>query len=688
MFICVAAGPGTVVATADQPVHDTTATDTPVSFAESATVTGENNSTQHENPDRTAEDGDTDGIERWLTNRLGDRLADSTIQLSQGEYDIAREYVGDNYSDRLGQLVDVEGETSNNGENDPSSTFDRAQRNQNEYISSVQEYRETHERYERAKQNGNESGARQLARQLDELSEDVNTTSSALLRDYENISNTSDSDLREEGQIIENVTINVTATQREIRSEEFLATDLTVSVRSTTVSFLEPLVATGRVTTANGTTLTGETVELRFGNRTQQVTTDGAGNFSVLLRPTIQSLDEPNASIHFRPEVDSIYLGTEQTVPVEVKQVRPAISIDRVPPAVKYNETVTVTGSVSAENISAGDIPVVVSIGDERLGAVRTDTDGTFSLTTRVPADVPTGSREINASLPLRNRALGPAGTDRNVTVLETNTSLTLSGTMVGSDQVRASGTLSTVEGIPVGDQSIEISVNGSVVETVRTDENGSYDLVLDIPSSALEAGSVRLSAIYVDDETNIGDTRAEQMIAVEITKQGSTHNESTTQGLLPSGWWISVFVALAVLIAVGGIYLWRHRTTEVPTGTPSVESADSTSTTAEQPSGPDDILDTATAALEEGNGDRAIELAYGDIRHRLSESLDLPSVHTHWEFYQACESSSLDKDAINTLERLTESYERAAYAPESLPHSEADAILSDIRDTDALHSR
>jgi hypothetical protein len=680
-----------MAASADGRDHDPA--DRPLIAANQEDGQENNTSTQHENPSEAGEDGDLEGVNDWLTNRLADQLGESTIQLSQGEYDAARDVVGDDYSDRLGQLVDVEGETEERNDDDgdddnDSAAFERAQENQQEFVSSVQEYRETRERYQEAKQNGNESGARRLARRLDSIAQSVNSSGSGLLTDYHLISNGTDRDLSEQSRTVANTTDNITGLQREIREAEFVETTITVEPREAEISFSDPLAVTGRLTTANRSALENESVELQLGEQRRRVTTNETGQFSVTLRPTVQPLDTQNATLRFVPSDASVYLGTEETVSVEIEQVSPAVLIDEAPSAVAFNESITVTGSVSFDDVPVVAVPVEIRIDGVRLGQVRTDEDGEFALTTRLPAAIRTGDQQINASLPFQGRALSSTGTEQAVVVRETNTSVTLSASQNGTERINATGRLTADDGTPIADQRVELRVNGSVVETVRTDENGRYEANLTVPSTVLGddgSGRVRIAAVYSTDRTNLADARAMTVLTVTQPSEQSQLVSPDLRRYLP----IAAVIAAAAI--VGGL-LWRRRRRRASSAAPVTDESETESepaaATEEADSRSELSFDGARAALDAGRTDEAVELMYGDVRRRLAARFDVPAGRTHWEFYRECEGAVLDEDTIDVLERLTEAYEGAAYAPGDFSEPEVAALLDTVETTDIPRSR
>jgi len=101
---------------------------------------------------------------------LAAQLGDGAIQLSEGEYELASEYVGEEYRDRLGQYVDVAGQTEGRV---TRSKFEEAGEQQARLSEAVAEYRETKDEYEAAREAGNEDRARELGRELETLADEI-----------------------------------------------------------------------------------------------------------------------------------------------------------------------------------------------------------------------------------------------------------------------------------------------------------------------------------------------------------------------------------------------------------------------------------------------------------------------------------------------------------------------------------
>ena len=259
----------------------------------------ENETVRHRNPDRYAAEGDRDQLERWLEGRLQSRLEGSAIELSEGEAELAREHLDEEYRERLGQYVEV------TGDEEKAETFEDAREEQERLVEAVDAYEEEKEAYERARESGDEERAREHARNLDRLWSDIDEASRELDSSYDAVSNETDADLSAADAAVDEVRESVETEQTAVREEHFLETELTLepddSNRSN-VSFLEPLTATGELQTANGSAIANEEIYLEIGNATERVDTDSNGAFDLAYRPTTLPLETDALPVAFVPD--------------------------------------------------------------------------------------------------------------------------------------------------------------------------------------------------------------------------------------------------------------------------------------------------------------------------------------------------------------------------------------------------
>lgn len=73
--------------------------------------------------------------------------------------------------------------------------------------------------------------------------------------------------------------------------------------------------------------------------------------------------------------------------------------------------------------------------------------------------------------------------------------------------------------------------------------------------------------------------------------------------------------------------------------------------------------------------------LAYSSVRASLARQAAIESGPgaTHWEFLAACREDGLEAETLDRLTSLTEAYERAAYAPDSMDPDEGAAVIATV---------
>mgnify|MGYP006288231709 CR=1 FL=1 len=644
-----------------------------------------NNTTQHENPDELDTRNDVGDVTRWLERTTGGDLERSTIELSRGEADLAKRLLGESFTDQFERYAYVAGRTGTNEDDRTAERFRETRETQEEFTDTVQEFRETREAYEEARRNGNEDEARQRARELQGLARRANRTGATLQDDFGALTNGTATDLTEASDTVRAITENVTQQRDEIVRETFVPTDFTLRPESRQISFLDPLRLTGRLAGEDGSSLADRTVRLRIAERTIRTTTDADGEFTTTYRPTLLRAGDQPVTVEFLPRNESIYLGSNRSVTVSVVQVTPDLSVEGIPVSVAFDDRVRVTGRVSAGDVGAGAVPVTVSLGGVRLGTARTDPDGTYSFDGRVPASVDDGDRELAVSVPLEGRAL--AGVDRSspLRVDPTETSLTVSGERTSEGTIRVSGRLETPGSNGVPNQQVDLTVDGRSVATARTGPEGAFAERVSVPDDTVSEGrnvSVRIVARYERPNSNLLASRARTTLLHQPPTGGGNGVAVVDRVFDPPG---DVPVPLVVADAVGGlfvlalavVYVRRRRTTRETTAIASddgpASATDLRETEPPDPStgDPSPMVAGATAALDDGDRDTAVKLAFTGLKRTTTERLGLPD-GTHWEFFVACREAGLDDDRLDTLRRLTELYEQAAFAPRTVPEADA----------------
>jgi cell fate (sporulation/competence/biofilm development) regulator YlbF (YheA/YmcA/DUF963 family) len=636
-----------------------------------------NNSTvdRHQNPANETDDGDLSGVSAALSASLSQRLGDSSISLSRGQYDLAKDYVGPEYRQQLDRYFEVTEATPNESDDRLAERFNETSAAQGRLAERVAEFNETREEYRRAKQAGEQARAERLARELRQQADEIRETGGTVARDYSRISTEAGVDLSSATDALNETVEERLREAQEIQDREFTPTRLVVETRASDASFLDPVPLRGRLT-SNGSALADRPIRLEIGAQVVETRTDADGNFSVGYRPVDQPLGSQRIDVLYLPRNESNLQRSNDSVTVTVAQVDPAVAVDVSPTVAGYNDTVRITGEVTAGGVAAPSTPLSVSVAGETLVENETTRDGRINETVRLPMRVTEGERAVTVAVGADNRSLARAEQRAVLNVTPTDadvflnaTRLNQSGSAIEQRTVLARGRLTTVEGVPIADQRIELRIDERTLGTVRTDETGRYETTVDIPTRYLPMSvggeeRVPITAAYDAEETGFGPTNTTARVLVQ------------SELLAVVGRNFSVAESLAALLIVGSAVLLRvrydqsvDRVADAPTGGPTGSGPDGDA----GPAAVRSRTDVAGDLLDGGRVDEAVEFAYAAVRDRVGTAYDVPADRstTHWEFLRACDGVVGDRFA--DLERLTQLYERAAYDSRGVP--EADAV-------------
>ena len=623
-------------------------------------TTATNNTTvQHERPDSVSESGDSQRVSQWLEGRLSEQLQGSAIEISQGQYEQGQELLGDEYDSRLEQYVDVAGDTDGTADNERAETFRETQQNQREFGETVQSYRETKDEYDEARANGNETRARAAARRLESLSENATALNRSLNRNYRTVANQTGRNFDQSEEAVATTTRNITTQQATVREQTFVTTQLTVETNGTRVAFDAPLGISGRVTTENGTAVGNQPARIVVFDRTYSIETDRDGRFAVAHRPVSLPVNASEVAVQFRPTETSPYLGSEQNVSVDVRQVTPTLAVSTSPSQAGYGETVTTTVMATVGNHSVPSLPLATTFGGVTRTRV-TNGSGVTRIAHRVPAAVAPGEQSVAVRYGLANRAIAPITETANVSVRSTPTTLSVAADRVGS-RVVIEGQLRTEGGLRVPNQSVSVAV-GESVQTVETNESGWYRTsVRNVTGTAGDnVSAVPVTARFDAAGGNLQSNRAETTIAV-FSNDAPFGSPST--GPLPWSETVSLAIGGGVvsLVVLAGAVVWVRRDDGVETPEETASTPESSDNRLGRPT-PQQWLDDAETTLVAGDRKGAAIATYAAVRAGLGQRIDLSDTMTHTEFLAVC-GTELDDIDIEALSTVVDAYEQATFA-------------------------
>lgn len=644
-----------------------------------------NETVRHQNPDEYDGEADDDELESWLSDQLSSQLGDSTIALSEDEYDQARDYVGEEYDDRLEQYVEVAGETDSadtdedEESNETVEAYESAAEEQEQLTDRVEEYRETKAEYEAALEAGEEERAHELARDLEELYDEIEGSSTNLITSYEHITTETDEDLSEAIETVDETRSEIENEQTVVRDQQFVETELHLETDDETVSFSDPLAARGEIQTADGSTIESEEIQLLVEGEPVTVdretgnwwSDDSNSGFELEYRPTALDLETETVTVEYVPESDSEHLSSEAELDVAIEQEEPTISDVRTTGEVAYGDSLWVGGEIAVDGIPVDDVPLEVSVGGEFLGTLNA-TDGTFQGTGQVPASVSDGAQTVRISLPFEDQALATTTAETSLTVTETETDLALEATAVGEDELALEGQFETTDGDSLEGEPIQIQVDGTTTETVTTDADGEFAGTITTPSTAEE--NVTVTATYEGTGTSLAGATTETTVAMPSSESG------LLEGVPSSA--LTVLGALLAVVAIIAIGWWRRRQSETHQPEPGI-TGDGSSPDDRQGAGstgtPQALIDTlvtrASEQLADGRADSAVRSCYAAVRYAHGMDPNDEGL-THWEFYRRYSESSRPETEPDQLRELIETYEQAAFTPNSVSESVARHIL------------
>lgn len=646
-----------------------------------------NTSVPHENPEEIERENRLDRLASYLSGDLNQRIGESSVRLSQEEYDAASSLLGDDYSDSLGKYVDVDGETGGDG---AAEEYDTVQSTQREYTDTVREFRETQREYEDARQAGDDDRARELARELARLATEGESQSDRLVDLYGQISNRTGGDLSESRARITEIQSDLSEQRDEIVAREFIETRFIVRSATRNISFTDPLVIAGTLETANGTPVDIEQARFAVGQQVIRTAIAPDGTFEFAYRPTVIDATTTSLSVTYRPPGPSVYRGSSETVAVDVTQVTAtATASTSSGSAYGYADPVAVEATVEINGTPIVNYPLAASLAGRSLSTGRTNGSGRSTLAGTVPAAAPVGDADFRVRGDRENRAVRLQPTTVSVSIESTTTELTADARADVGGTVVVEGRLLTDDGDGVGGQRVAVAVDGRPIGTTTTGASGQYRTTIDPPPN-VSVDNATAVVTFDGSGTNLESVDAStEIVVTDSPEQGVADSDSSSTNQLLDGTslpglsdliWVGLTIAILVIAVV--VVLRRRSDETDPDTTGTIETADTGAAGSDPSEVETDVsasaFQSATQALSEGEANDAVVTAYTGVRDALGKQVDVKMSATHWEFYRQCLDQGIEQ--AEPLESLTMGYEKAAYSGLTMSDDDAEAALETAR--------
>ena len=650
----------------------------------------------HENPDEVQEEGDDRRVSAYLASRLGDRLTESALAINAGEYERGGEPLDEKYGDLLDQYGAVARDLD---EEELAERFNLTREQQRSVIGQIEDLEATRVEYEEAVEEGDEERRRELARELLAGAEELNQTASELDRQYAVLGNETSVDFEEAQQAIEDAQVRVGQAAVLIEQREFTATRLAAETNRTAVSVSEPASVSGRLTTANGTPVANGSIRIRMDADSVTTRTDRNGTFAATYRPLLASTEASNLTVAYEPAESDRYLPTVRTVPVSIaEQANTSVTLAEATETVAFDQPVRANGTVQVDGApegAIGGIPVVLAVDGRRLATAETEPDGAFDLDGVLPADVPAGETDVEVAIDRRDAAIERSAAAESLTVRSTPTTLSLNATADVGGNVTVSGALTTDEGGALATREVAIAVGGTKMERIATDGEGRFREAVAVPDGVERSEAVTVSASFDAAGTSFEETTATREVTLPQPSgaNGGGSADAVTEPTALRSLLVGGLIVAGALLVIGrrALRRWGRRLgsrlglisgpvddapsdSSTPGGAAAAGTNPSADAAGETPAS-SSPFDRARITLSTGRSDDAVRIAYGAMRSQLQPP-ETDATETHWEFYHRWrDDADVDRTQLRTV---TEAYETAAFAPDSVSSDAAgDAVTA-----------
>jgi hypothetical protein len=647
----------------------------------------ENESTApHDNPDEVAERGDLTTVKRWLVGRAGRILLAcarrGTVETPTNGT-CAPLTSGERYRSLVSRYATVADATESSRDDGVSARLSQAGDRQVEFVRTVVTYRATLAAYRNATRQNQSRRAIALTRRVSVLAAEIQTVGGQLQNDYDAIEGAGPASLGPARQIVSNTTQNASETADRLRSSEFTTPTLTLSASRTNVSFTESATLTGQLRTQQGEPLSDRVVVIETPEGQTRLRTDENGTFEAPYRPTATPVGNATVVARYLPRNDAVYLPAETETVVAVQPTRGTLRLTNVTSTVGFGDPLRVQGVVAVNGTPAPGVPFAVVLDGQTLTTNATNETGRVNVTTRIPADAPASNLTLAVEPAADGRALTTAPASTTVEVRQTTPRLVVGSERLEADTVRLFGRLSA-GGVGVPDARLQFRHRGESVSVVRVDETGAFETNVTLGDVAPDE-STAMTVVYAPAEGNLDPL--ELQVRVQSVPRGLPDTGGVRETVLtllapflrldPTLLGVGALAALAVFLVataaarpgsgLGLRSLWplggRDAGESGGAGADDIAAAaESDAAGASRPS----LLDLARASLDDGRPDDAVVVAYSAVREHLDRRIANadPSL-THWELLVVVRDA-LDDERRAALERLTATYESAAFSPGS----------------------
>lgn len=634
-----------------------------------------NTSSRHIGPEIARDEPSAEIVISEVEARIGSQLLNSSDSIQAGQFDTAEATLSGNTTDLINQYERVADQTESTADDEIARVFNESVQRQRKLVNTAQNSSVIYNEYQLARANGNQTRARQLARQLLKQTRDGNRTAEKLLAQYEKLANETELNATQPIAGINDAQTRLAEIRDTVRSETLTPTSLRVSA-SAVGSPTQPIEISGQLT-SNNSQLANKTINISVGDRTARTKTSETGAFSASIRPITLASGQQTVSVRFTPEQASIYDDQRVEKSVRIDSVAPDVDIQYSTAHVRFNETVAIDGEVAAGEIPLPDVPVTTTIGGQQFSSTRTGAEGDFRIRNSLPATIPNGSHQLEVIISNQNTAVQQVTTTERIDINSTETELSFTSIRANGSNIEFSGRLTTANGTELPNRNIVISQGASSSVASSTNQSGYFD------------GSISMQSTNSVSQLVFGSD--ERTLTARYDSAGGNLEPSTQDTIVSYTPPISVPLQQIVLVGFSvagilyGVVRWRRRETRSNESEDALqEIADSETTlrsNSTPPVAPERLLSHAETYHDEGNMEAATRLGYAALRQKYMEAYDVTESLTHWELYRTLKSD-LNSSTQELFYEVTAVYEQELYSNVDLgSNDDFGGVLEQLRE-------
>ena len=652
---------------------------TPASEAVTQTAATEsanssNISSRHIGPELTQEEPSAEIVISEVEARVGSRLLNSTDAIRAGQFDTAETTISGNTTELLRQYERLAAETESTADDEVAQEFNLTVQQQRRLVSLARNSTTIYNEYQVARANGNQTRARQLARELLEQTATGNQTADSLAEQYQVLQNETDLNATESIAGIRQAQARLAEIQDTVRSETLTPTSLRVT-SSAVASPVQPVDVSGSLV-ANTSRLVEKNITIGLNDRIVQTKTNEAGEFNASLRPVMIAPGEQTLFVQFTPDPTSIYDEDRVEKRIQIESVSPTAEIQYSPSRVQFNEMLVIEGKITANEIPLSGVPVTTTVADQSFSSTSTDTQGNFRIQGSLPATISNGSQEIDVRISNENTAVQQVTQTNEIYINSTETKLSFISTQNNDSNISFVGQLATTDGTGLSNRSISITQENSSRVILDTNQSGYFEGSIPQKSTT----SVFQLPFFSDQRTLTA-----QYDPVGGNLEPATQNTGVSYTPPVSVLLQQIGIVGIAIAIIYGVSVWRRReaqSKESKNNLPQIEDSKTTlSPKTIEDESPDELLSNAKKHHTEGEMEAAARLSYAALRKKYIEAYDLTQSLTHWELYQTVKPD-LNSSSQELLYEVTGLYEEELYSNQDFDSTEdLDTILEKLAD-------